>query len=165
MAEDFHALGHVLAEAMSGGAKFDDFGTVLRFMSGVAEGGVFERVSAELTDAWTARGAGVEAVEPVLRFMEAQSSVDLGSPGPLVHFIERFRDDRYVELLIESLARRPTQHTVWMLSRAILATAEPLAREHLVRLMEQVRDSPASDHNVVEDAVMFLKRHRGGGGA
>ena len=161
-ADDFHGLVRVLVGAMDLGAKFDDFSTVRRFISAVAEGGAFERLSSELTDAWSAKRAGVEAVEPVLRFIEAQSSVEIGSPGPLVHFVERFRGDGYVELLVESLARKPTQHTVWMLSRAILATTEPLAREHLVQVLEQVRDSRVSDPGVVEDAAMFLKRHRGG---
>ncbi len=155
-ADDLHGLVAVLAEAMAGRAKFDDFGTVMQFISTVADGRAFELVTSELTDAWTARGVGIEAVEPVLRFMELHPSVEIGSPGPLVHFVERLRDDGYVELLVESIARRPTEHTVWMLSRAILAATEPSARKELVQVMERARDSPMSDPGVVEDAKMFL---------
>lgn len=33
-------------------------------------------------------GAGLAAVRPILTFMEAHPEIDLGMPGPLVHFVE-----------------------------------------------------------------------------
>lgn len=47
---------------------------------------------------------GVESAEIVIpaifKFMEVLSDVDLGSPGPLVHFIEKFYPN-YDDALIE----------------------------------------------------------------
>ncbi len=79
----------------------------------------------ELTESWIAVGVGIETVEPVLRFMEAHASIDFGSPGPLVHFVERFAGARYVEALIASLDRRPTSHTAWMMNHRLSVDSNP----------------------------------------
>ena len=73
----------------------------------------------ELTDSWAASNAGFEVVEPVLRFMEKYPSIDYGTPGPLVHFVERFFGKGYEAELLESIKRNPTPHTVGMLNRLI----------------------------------------------
>ncbi len=46
--------------------------------------------TAELTAALASAGAGIETIEPVLRFMEDNPSADFGTPGALVHFVEGF---------------------------------------------------------------------------
>ena len=40
-----------------------------------------------LAENWETRGVGPEAIEPILRFMEANPGLDFGAPGPLVHFL------------------------------------------------------------------------------
>jgi hypothetical protein len=45
---------------------------------------------------------------------ERYHSADLGSPGPIVHALERSPIDDHVALLAESLRRQPTLMTVWM---------------------------------------------------
>ena len=42
----------------------------------------FATRSAELTDAWSRAGGGVETIEPVLRFIEQHPTIDFGMPGP-----------------------------------------------------------------------------------
>jgi hypothetical protein len=112
-----------------------------------------------LCDSWIVAGAGFETVEPVLRFMEDNASLDFGTPGPLVHFVERFYGDAYVTLLLESIARKPTEHTVWMLNRVINGTeADPARRERLVHAMEQACRHPLADSAAVNSATRFLKR-------
>ena len=73
--------------------------------------------TAKLTDAWSAANVGFESVEPILHFMEEHPELEYGMPGPLVHFIEEFYLNGYEERLIESVGRRPTMLTVWMLNR------------------------------------------------
>src|SRR4051794_39753514 len=70
-----------------------------------------------LTDEWNAAGVRVESVEPILRFMEDHPDLDYGMPGPLVHFAERFHRKGYESKLVESVERKPTSHTLWMLNR------------------------------------------------
>lgn len=93
------------------------------------------------------------AVEPVLRFMEANRHRELGMPGPLVHFLEKVPG--YDKELIRSLERTPTQHTVWMLNRLINAADE----EHEGPLLELMRTIAltAEDSDVRQDAIEFLE--------
>ena len=111
----------------------------------------------ELTDAWSAAGAGLEAVEPVLRFMENHPSIDFGSPGPLVHFVERFDGPAYVDALVASIRRRPTAHTAWMLNRTINGAENHEARRALVETMKQAREHPLADEAAVAELTDFLE--------
>lgn len=114
--------------------------------------------TAELTETWSAANVGLESVEPVLRFMEEHSELDYGMPGPLVHFIEEFSVKGYEERLIESVGRRPTPQTVWMLNRVINGTNEPATRQALVRVMRQAANNPQTDEATSERIQGFLER-------
>jgi hypothetical protein len=67
------------------------------------------------------RGAdGAErAVGPILRFLETHPDDDVGAPGPLVHFVEKFYRRGYEAQLVDSVQRSPTLHSLWMLNRLI----------------------------------------------
>jgi hypothetical protein len=113
--------------------------------------------SYELTDAWSAADTGVEIIEPILRFMEEHPSIDFGAPGPLVHFVERFYGKGYEEKLIESIKRKPTAHTVWMLNRVINGTSVPDTKRLLVTTMRQARLHPLVDQGTLEEIDQFLQ--------
>ena len=61
----------------------------------------------------------IDYVDAILRFMESNSDLDYGMPGPVVHFVERFFMKGYETLLLESIKRTPTVHTLWMMNRII----------------------------------------------
>ena len=114
--------------------------------------------SAELTDGWVSAGAGVETVEPVLRFMEEHPSIEYGMPGSLVHFVERFYGKGYEDKLVESIRRKPTSSTVWMLNRVINGTKVADAKQLLVATLEQAMVNPLADQNTVQRVSRFLER-------
>lgn len=58
-------------------------------------------------------------IEGILHFMEENPKIDYGMPGPLVHFMEKKYKKGYEKLLLESIKRKPTEHTVWMLNRIL----------------------------------------------
>lgn len=60
---------------------------------------------------------GISVVEPLLLFMERHPLSDFGMPGAIVHYVEQFYKNGYEDLLIASVIRRPTLHTVWMINR------------------------------------------------
>jgi len=97
-----------------------------------------------------------EGVEPVLRFLEAHRDIDLGMPGPLVHYVEGFFRNGYEEKLMESLQRAPTPRTVWMLNRLLngLAGAEKEAY-----LSEMKRLTDFEDPEVSRLALRFVALH------
>lgn len=124
----------------------------------IASSDDFPARSAELVEGWLERGAGVEVVPPVLRFMERHPSIDYGTPGALVHFVERFRGKGYEEGLLDSVRRRPTAATVWMLNRLINGTTAPDARRRLVASMQEAARNPLADEQGRARAASFLER-------
>jgi hypothetical protein len=113
--------------------------------------------SQELTDAWEVGGVDIAAVEPVLLFMERHPHIDYGSPGPLVHFVERFDGPGYEDRLLESIRRTPTPHTIWMLHRLINGAANPDRKRKLIDEMQRARRNPASDARAIESIDLFLQ--------
>ena len=88
---------------------------------------------------------GIEAVKPLLQLMERHPLVDFGVPGAIVHFVERFYKKGYEELLVESIKRKPTMHTVWMLNRIINGSEN---KKDYIELMKAI-----IEHNDVEDEI------------
>ena len=62
---------------------------------------------------------GLSSVESLLGFMEKHSFTDFGMPGEITHYMERFYRHGYEELLMKSIERRPTIHTLFMMNRLI----------------------------------------------
>ena len=114
--------------------------------------------SAELVDEWVASALGVEAIEPILRFMESYPNLEYGTPGALVHFVERFYGKGYEGKLVESVKRRPTLSSVWMLNRLINGTQNPEDRRLLIEILEQARLNPLADHSTLQRIDGFLER-------
>ena len=88
---------------------------------------------------------GIEAVKPLLQLMERHPLVDFGVPGAIVHFVERFYKKGYEELLVESIKRKPTMHTVWMLNRIINGSEN---KKDYIELMKAI-----IEHNDIEDEI------------
>lgn len=74
-------------------------------------------------------------IEFVLEIMEKNPCLDFGSPGPLVHFMERYYGKGYEDLLLKSLERKPIEHTVWMTNR-ILNDPQFKGRQQFLKTLE-----------------------------
>jgi hypothetical protein len=112
----------------------------------------------QLTDGWENQPKSPEVTEEILRFMEAHPDMDYGAPGPLVHFMEALSG--YEGKLIESVERRPTPHTVWMLNRVINGKHDPEERRAVTLVIERVLNNPAADGMTrarALDSLEFLK--------
>ena len=115
--------------------------------------GELRAVTHELDEA----GAGVWAIDSVLRFMEENPESEFGIPGPLVHFVERFIGAGYEQELLASLVRRPVDHTVWMLNRLInIADAETRAR--YLSALGAAGEHPGADALTRASVKRFLER-------
>src|SRR5215204_1805903 len=88
------------------------------------------------------RKLGVKAGAPLLfRTMERLGDADLGTPGPLVHTLEAWKG--FQPFLMESVERKPTPLSVWMLNR-IINSEPPDAEEWLERLRKAGKHKKAS---------------------
>lgn len=92
------------------------------------------------------------------RFIERNAEADLGTPGPLVHFLERFYP-RYCARLVESVERRPTSHTLWMLNRILNGSPSVHERANLLSLLARVATSADVDPRLRETARRFWELH------
>jgi hypothetical protein len=111
-----------------------------------------------LTEAWTEAGYGSDALDPILKFMEENPELDLGTPGPLVHFAEQFyRVPDYNGKLAASIERMPVPHTVWMLNRVLNAPDNVEEYEQLLVVMQSVRSNPRANEHTRQEAEDFLR--------
>jgi hypothetical protein len=97
---------------------------------------------------------GPTSAPAMFALMERLDGADLGSPGPLVHTLEKWRDV-YPPLLQESMRRKPSALSVWMVNR-ILNSNPPDAQTWLTLLREAV-SHPAASATAQEDAREFLE--------
>jgi hypothetical protein len=125
-------------------------------LENIASAKDFQSSSVELTEAWSAEGVGVESVEPILRFIEEHPALDYGAPGALVHFLEEFYQKGYEQRLIESLGRKPTTVTVWMLNRVINGTKLPEQKRNLIEVMVRAAKNTNADAGVRSRINHFL---------
>lgn len=100
-------------------------------------------------------GVGIEAVTPLLELMERHPMDDFGMPGEIVHFVERFYKNGYEELLIESVKRRPTMHTVWMLNRVMNGSEN---KNDYLEIMKEVTERSDVEEAIKNSASEFMDR-------
>jgi hypothetical protein len=111
----------------------------------IASDADFAQKSLNLTDRWAAEGVGAEAVGAVLRFMECHSQLHYGTPGALVHFVESVCTDAYEDQLIESINRKPTFTTVWMLHRLMNVTQPSEHKQRQYEVLKLASLNPNAD--------------------
>lgn len=102
-----------------------------------------------------------EVFPAIFDFFELHPAADVGSPGPLVHLIEKTSPGRYEEQLLASLARKPVHHTVWMANRLLNddAVDEPL-RSRLQAAIKDTTAHPLANDAARQTAIQFID-HQG----
>jgi hypothetical protein len=118
----------------------------------------FIGIAEDAVEALQTHSDSLAAVEPILRLMEDHTDVDFGMPGPLVHFVERFFGRGYEDRLLESLRRRPTRHTVWMLNRVINGVRGPQKLRYVGEL-KGILVRPGVDDETRALAQALMRKH------
>jgi len=118
----------------------------------------FIGLTAELVSQWSRDSMTLATVDAIIRFMEDHPSLEFGTPGPLVHFVEQFYRNGYEERLVESVKRAPTPHTVWLLNRIINGATAADERAALIATMADVVHNPRANAETLERARFFLER-------
>ena len=88
------------------------------------------------------------------RLMERLSEADLGAPGPLVHTMER-HIGFYEALLMESIHRKPTYLSVWMVNRILNGNAAN--RDTWMNILRVAADHPLASEGVKDSALGFIQ--------
>ena len=94
----------------------------------------------EIVDAMEASPQPFVLVAPILELIANHPEVDFGSPGELVHFVEKFYHQGYEDLLLESVLKSPTVHNIWMLHRCFNDNDPNLVRQIQILVGELKKD-------------------------
>ena len=96
---------------------------------------------------------GLSSVESLLGFMEKHPFTDFGMPGEIVHYMERFYRHGYEELLVKSIERRPTIHTLFMMNRLINGGRD---REYYMELLKEVTERADIEKKIQDAAQEYI---------
>lgn len=108
-------------------------------------------VCEELTDTLHPE-QGAEALFAMLERIEGK---DLGSPGPIVHTLEKLAN--YQRGLIMAVQRKPTTYTVWMVNRVLNAPLTPELRLFWLELLRATLAHPLASTATKADAEGFIE--------
>lgn len=95
---------------------------------------------------------------PLFHLLERLDTADLGSPGPVVHLLERSAGPGYHGLLADSVRRKPTPLTVWMVNRVL--NAGPADPGTWLELLAGVERVPGASPETAAEARQFLAYQR-----
>jgi hypothetical protein len=108
----------------------------------------------ELTDAVMTLPSPEETITELFAVMERLPESDLGSPGPLVHTLEKFSG--YQAELVKSIRRRPTVLAVWMVNRILNTDLASDVRDDLMGLLREAEVHPEARGEVRQQARHFI---------
>jgi len=117
----------------------------------------------EILDGFDSLPGRDRAIQSMFELMERFPDADLGAPGPLVHEIEAI--DGYQAFLRQSLRRRPTDLTLWMVNRILNSELDEESRRSWLNELRAVASHPDAPASAREAAARFVARQKGGAGA
>jgi hypothetical protein len=86
--------------------------------------------------------------------MERLDGEELGSPGPLVHALERWQGT-YEEMLVASVQRKPVLLSVWMVNRIL--NSDPPDAHRWLNLLQSVVAHPMASKETKALANEFIQ--------
>ncbi|MDN3657058.1 hypothetical protein QWZ08_15520 [Ferruginibacter paludis] len=95
------------------------------------------------------------AFDPIFNLLEKYPTTDFGSPGPIVHTIEKFIG-YYESHLFESLNRKPTPLTILMLNRIINGEKNIIIKQNLIDRLQAYLDHPSINTQTAEVIKGFV---------
>lgn len=99
---------------------------------------------------------GSESFQAAFRLFERHPLCDFGSPGPLVHWLEGAYP-RYLEELVASVERRPTEYTLWMVNRILNANIDATTRAVLVGVLKAAVNRIDIEQTTISSAQEWLQ--------
>ena len=99
-------------------------------------------------------------ISELLSLYEENPNFDFGMPGALTHFLESFYRNGYEEKLIESIHRKPTMHTLWMLNRIINGTNTKEVKKTYIQELNNLAKNHKLDKSIRDLAREYIALHK-----
>lgn len=109
-----------------------------------------------LTDELMAQPQPDRGIPALFAVMERMPVAEMGSPGPLVHTLERMRG-HYEHELVHSIKRQPANLSVWMVNRILNGTRDSRQRQIYLDLLRIAAEHPKAPGPVRHEAVHFIQ--------
>lgn len=99
------------------------------------------------------------SVKPLIKIIQENPEFDFGNPGEIVFFLEKYDEEKYDKILVESLMEKPTEHTVFMMNRIINGASEEKKSEYIELYMKILCDNRINDElkNIIKEFLEFQK--------
>jgi hypothetical protein len=82
------------------------------------------------------------ATPAILRVFERFPHTLLGSPGPLVHCVERTDIETFLPMVLESFRRHPNRMTLWMIDRCLRTGVPTRLHLSILSTLREIRRAP-----------------------
>lgn len=96
--------------------------------------------------------------DTLFALFERLEGKDLGSPGPIVHALEKLPN--YGSKLVSEVQRKPTTYTVRMLNRILNSQLPPERRQFLLGLLTATLSHPSASEATQTEAQNFIEYQR-----
>ena len=96
-------------------------------------------------------------VEPLIRIIQENPTFDFGIPGVIVHFLEKYDEEKYDKILVESVMKHPTEHTIFMMNRIINGSSDEKKREYIELYMNLLCGNRINNElkNIINEFLEF----------
>lgn len=109
---------------------------------------ILERIKAEEN--------GESYIHDLMEFMSENPALDYGMPGPIIHFIESYGIDKYIDTLLELENSKPNVYFNWMLNRIINVTEGEL-KEKYIKILQNVANRTDIEQYICDVAKEFVE--------
>ena len=96
------------------------------------------------------------AISALFAVMERMPVAEMGTPGPLVHTLEKMRG-HYEHELVKSIERQPAYLSIWMVNRILNATRDSRQRQIYLDLLRIATEHPKTPESVRLEAEHFIQ--------
>jgi hypothetical protein len=100
-----------------------------------------------------------ESIRAIFQFIENFPDADHGTPGPLVHLLEK-HTGRYESELKDSIGRRPTPHTLWMINRLLNSCHNDDEHGQWMAIPRSTLEHPLATEGGRDDAKSFIEHQQ-----
>ena len=98
-------------------------------------------------------------VKSLIKIIQENPEFDFGNPGEIVFFLEKYDEEKYDRILVESVMEKPTEHTIFMMNRIINGASEEKKSEYIELYMKILCDNRINDElkNIIKEFLEFQK--------
>ncbi len=98
-------------------------------------------------------------VKPLIKIIQENPEFDFGNPGEIVFFLEKYDEEKYDKILVESVMEKPTEHTIFMMNRIINGASEEKKSEYIELYMKILCDNRINDElkKIIKEFLEFQK--------